>query len=96
MQENVRVRIIVSGRVQGVFFRKHAQDKAKELRLTGWAHNTIDGKVEIVVEGKKEKTDEFLEWCRQGSSLAKVDDIEVEHEDPKGEFDDFEVREFGF
>jgi len=96
MQENVRARIIVSGRVQGVFFRKHAQDKAKELGLTGWAHNTVDGKVEIVAEGKKEKIDEFLEWCRQGSSLAKVDGVEVDYEDVKGEFDDFTIREFGF
>ncbi|MCH7605312.1 acylphosphatase [Patescibacteria group bacterium] len=96
MGEKVRAHILVSGRVQGVFFRRHAQDKAKELGLTGWAHNTIDGKVEIVAEGKKEKIGEFLKWCRQGSSLAKVDDVEVEYEYPKGEFDDFTIREFGF
>jgi len=96
MQENVRVRIIISGRVQGVFFRRHAQDKAKELELTGWVHNTVDGKVEIIAEGQKAKVEQFLEWCRQGSSLAKVDDVEVEYEDPKGEFDNFTIREFGF
>ena len=96
MGENARVHIVVSGRVQGVLYRAGARQKARELGLAGWAHNLIDGKVELVAEGEKEKVMEFAEWCRQGPPLAKVENVEIEYEDSKGDLEDFEVREFGF
>lgn len=92
----VRAHLFVSGRVQGVFYRKHVQEGARSLRLVGWARNTIDGRVEIVVEGKKEQVEQFLKECKEGSTLAQVQDIEIEYEKYTGEFTDFEVREFGF
>ena len=91
-----RAHIFVSGRVQGVFYRKHMQERARNLHLAGWARNVIDGRVEIVVEGKKEQIERFLKKCKEGSALAKVQSIEIEYEKYTGEFDDFEVREFGF
>ncbi len=91
-----RVHIFVSGRVQGVLYRRYAQAKARELGIAGWAHNLIDGRVELMAEGEKENIKQFIEWCKQGSPLAKVKDIEVTYEDYKGEFKDFEVRDFGF
>ena len=96
MVANKRVHLLISGRVQGVLFRQHARAKALELGLTGFAKNLIDGKVEIVGEGPKEKVEEFVEWGKEGSSLSRVDNVEMTEEEYIGEFDDFLVREFGF
>jgi len=92
----VRVHMFVSGRVQGVFYRKHIQERARSLHITGWVKNTIDDRVEIVAEGEKEKIKQLLKECKEGSSLAKVQHIEVEYKNFTGEFSDFKVREFGF
>ena len=70
--------IIISGRVQGVFFRKNAREKAEELKLFGWVKNTTDDKVEIFVQGNENEVDDFIEWCRQGSPKAKVENVYVE------------------
>jgi len=91
-----RVHLIISGRVQGVFYRASAQKRARELGVTGWAHNAVDGKVEIVAEGEKEKIEQFIEWCKEGTRIAKVERCEVEYQDYKNEFPDFTIREFGF
>ena len=96
MGEKVRVHIVVSGRVQGVLYRAGARQKARELGITGWTHNLIDGRVELMAEGEQEKVEQFAEWCRQGPPLAKVENVEIEYEDSKGDLEDFEVREFGF
>ena len=91
-----RVRIVVSGRVQGVLYRRYAQAKARELGITGWAHNLIAGRVELMAEGEQEKVEQFAEWCKQGPSLAKVENVEVDYGEYKGEFQNFDVRDFGF
>ena len=91
-----RAHIFVSGRVQGVFYRKHVQEMARNMRLAGWVRNVIDSRVEIVAEGEKEKVEQFLKECKEGSTFAKIQDIEIEYENYTGEFNDFEVREFGF
>lgn len=96
MEEKIRVHIFVSGRVQGVFFRVGALKKARQLGLTGWAHNTVDGKVEVICEGEKGTVEQFVQWCREGTQPAKVEKCEVAQEEYKGEFEDFEIREFGF
>ena len=58
--------MIISGLVQGVFFRAYAKDEAERLNLTGWVKNRWDGKVEMVIEGEKEKIDEMIKWCYKG------------------------------
>ncbi len=90
------MQFLVSGRVQGVLFRQSARAKALELKLTGFAKNLLDGKVEIVVEGEKEKVQEFAEWVKQGPPLAKVENVEIVKEEYTGEFKDFDIHEFGF
>ena len=94
--QNTRFHLLISGRVQGVLFRQHARAKALELGLTGFAKNLIDGTVEIVIEGPKEKVKEFTEWVSKGPSLARVESVEMEEEEYSGEFEDFVAREFGF
>ncbi len=88
--------MFVSGRVQGVFFRAGAKKRADDLGVTGWAHNLVDGKVELVAEGEKEKVEQFVEWCKEGTPMAKVEHCDVQLEKYKSAFDDFTIREFGF
>jgi acylphosphatase len=79
------VRIRVTGRVQGVFFRAEAQARAESLGLAGWIRNAPDGSVEAVFEGEPERVDSMVDWCRRGPAGAEVDDVEVDNEEPCGE-----------
>lgn len=89
---NSRVYVLVSGKVQGVFFRASAKKRADELHLTGWMRNLDDGRVEVIFEGEKENVDKILEWCRKGPDHAVVKDVQVISEKYIGEFNDFSVR----
>ena len=91
MQNNVRVRVLVSGKVQGVFLRHNIKEQAKMLRLKGWVKNLPDGKVEAVVEGEKEIIETIIKWVRQGPFLSRVDSIKVDWQEARGEFDDFQI-----
>lgn len=73
----MKVKVIISGKVQGVFFRAYTKEKAEELRLKGWVRNTKDGRVEAVFEGVKEKVEEMIKWCRQGPPGSKVEKVEI-------------------
>lgn len=85
---------MVSGRVQGVYYRTSARDAARALGLTGWVRNVAGGRVEAVIEGDEEGVREMIDWCREGPPSARVDDIEVTWERPTGEFDAFHVTRF--
>jgi acylphosphatase len=87
-----RKRVLVSGRVQGVCFRAYAEDRANELGVLGWVRNRADGRVEAVVEGDEAAVAEMLRWFHKGSPAARVTGVEVEDEEPTGEFDGFGVR----
>ncbi|TAN44174.1 MAG: acylphosphatase [Candidatus Methanoperedens sp.] len=89
---NYRVYVLVSGKVQGVFFRSGTKKIADELHLTGWVRNKDDGRVEAVFEGDKEIVDKMVEWCRKGPDYADIKDIQVISEKYIGEFKDFSVR----
>jgi acylphosphatase len=80
-----RVHVRIRGRVQGVFFRAEARARAESLGLAGWITNAQDGSVEAVFEGDEERVDSMVAWCRRGPSGARVDDVEVEAEEPTGE-----------
>ena len=69
--------IIVSGRVQGVFFRKNAKQKAAEFKINGWVKNIPDDRVEIFAQGNEENLNTFINWCKQGPQNAIVENIEV-------------------
>jgi acylphosphatase len=89
---NARLRVLISGNVQGVFFRANTRDRAVKLGLTGWVRNTPDGKVEAVFEGEKERLETVLEFCREGPPGANVDKVDPEWDDYTGEFKGFEIR----
>lgn len=69
------IRLIVSGQVQGVFFRASAKEKADELRLTGTVSNLAGGEVEIIATGEKEQLKALEDWCWTGPPRAKVDNV---------------------
>jgi len=87
-----RARVVVSGRVQGVFFRSETQDEAVKRGLTGWVRNLPDGRVEAVFEGEKDKVDKLIEFCRRGPPGARVTNVELVWENYTGEFRDFRIR----
>ena len=82
---------MVSGRVQGVFFRDTARRRAESAGVAGWVRNTPDGTVEAVFEGEPEAVDEMVEFCRRGPSRAEVAAVEVIEEEPEG-LSGFEIR----
>ncbi|MFA4936579.1 MAG: acylphosphatase [Candidatus Methanoperedens sp.] len=89
---NIRVRVFISGIVQGVFFRSSTKDKAEELGITGWVRNLADGRVEAIFEGDKENVEKIVEWCRKGPEYARVSDVGVIPEQYRGEFSGFLLR----
>jgi acylphosphatase len=87
----VRYRVLVSGRVQGVFFRDACRRMACEHGVAGWVRNLPDGQVEAVFEGRPEDVDRLVAWARRGPSRAAVADVAVQAEPPEG-LDTFLIR----
>jgi acylphosphatase len=79
-----RKRVVVSGLVQGVFFRDTCRRKAGQQGVTGWVRNRQDGTVEAVFEGPDDRVDRLVEWARRGPSRAIVSHITVDEERPEG------------
>lgn len=90
--EQARVHLLVSGRVQGVFFRGAVADQARAFGITGWARNLNDGSVEIVGEGERHNLELLVAWARHGPPHARVDAVQVKWEPCAGEFARFQVR----
>lgn len=89
--EKARAHVIITGKVQGVFFRASTQDEAVRLGLTGWVKNLPDGSVEAVFEGDKEKIEEIIAWCHKGPPWARVKEVKVKWEPYQKEFERFSV-----
>lgn len=87
-----RVHILVSGKVQGVFYRATTKEVADRLGLTGWVRNLPDGRVEIVAEGEEDALKNLISWCWEGPPLARVDSVDVKWEPYSGEYDSFSIR----
>ena len=87
-----KVQVIISGRVQGVWFRANTKNKAEQLGITGWVRNTDDGKVEALFEGKDDNVKEMLEWCKHGPPMAKVTDVKVERNFDQDEYNSFSIK----
>ena len=80
----------VTGKVQGVFYRQHTKETARELGLTGTVMNLPDGSVNIIVTGPEEQVNKLTEWCRHGPARATVENVVVK-ELPLQEFEEFKV-----
>ncbi len=77
--------MIVSGRVQGVYFRGTCRAVARGLGVRGWVSNRRDGTVELVAEGSRESVGELIAWCHEGPPLADIRSVEITDETPAGE-----------
>ena len=89
--ETTRRRVIVHGRVQGVFFRDSIRDRASAHGIAGWACNRSDGAVEAVLEGPPEAVERVVRFAQTGPPQAEVSDVEVSEEEPEG-LSGFEIR----
>jgi acylphosphatase len=87
----IRARIVITGRVQGVYFRASARDVAHAQRLSGWVYNRVDGGVEAMVEGEEGAVQAFIAWCHDGPPGAHVTDVQVTMDPYTGEFQGFRV-----
>lgn len=86
-----RARILISGKVQGVFYRDHTQRWASAMGLSGWVRNLHDGRVETMVEGEKEHIESLVAKLKKGPPLSRVENVYTEWEDYRGEFLDFRI-----
>jgi len=91
MKEKVRAHALISGRVQGVFFRMETQRAAEACAVNGWVRNLPDGRVEAVFEGDKQSVDAVLKWCDHGPPHARVDRVDVQWQDYSGGFESFDI-----
>jgi len=73
-----RAHVVVSGRVQGVFYRQSTVDEARRRRLSGWVRNLPDGRVEVEAEGERADVEALVAWCRSGPPSAHVEELDVE------------------
>jgi acylphosphatase len=80
-----RARVVVRGRVQGVFFRAETRDRARSLGLAGWVRNNADGTVEAVFEGDRERVESMVDWSHRGPAHASVEHVDVSWEEPQDE-----------
>ena len=87
-----RVRLLITGLVQGVFYRASAAEEARRLEVTGYVQNEPDGSVSAIAEGTSGSIVKFIEWAESGPPGAHVREVEVTDEHYKGEFETFEER----
>lgn len=83
---------LISGKVQGVYFRSWTKDQADNLGVTGWVRNLSDGRVEVLAQGGEEALQSLKERLAQGSSMSLVENIECNWTDYDKAFDSFEQR----
>jgi acylphosphatase len=88
----MNVHVIISGRVQGVWFRATTKQIAEQLGIKGWVRNTSDGCVEAILEGEEQQVKKMIEWCHRGPPLAVVNKVEVKNQNPTDSSDGFSIK----
>lgn len=86
------IHCMVSGHVQGVWFRASASERARELGVCGWARNLPDGRVEVLAAGEDDAVDAFRRWLDHGPTAARVDRVEETVADPGDAPAEFGIR----
>ena len=87
-----QVKLTVSGKVQGVFFRYHTRQQALKLGLRGYVRNLVNGDVEIIAQGDSPQVDRLIKWAKSGSPQSKVNNLKLEIMSNEDEFEDFAIR----
>ncbi len=86
------IHLVVSGRVQGVYFRAFTKKRALKLDITGFVSNQENGDVEIVAQAEQESLDSFINWCHEGPLMAKVENMDINELSTSEIFPNFEIR----
>jgi acylphosphatase len=87
-----RIKMVVSGRVQGVYFRMFTQKKAKQLAIKGCVRNLDDGRVEIIAEADSDNIEKLIQWSHKGPITARVDQVDLFELEIDEAFTSFEIR----
>ena len=87
-----RAQVVITGKVQGVYFRWATEEEAVRLGVTGWVRNRPDGAVEAEFEGPRPAVEALVRWCHQGPPAARVKRVDVRWAEPTGAYSDFAVR----
>lgn len=87
-----RAHLLISGRVQGVYYRASTEAIATRLGLRGWVRNLPDGRVEAIAEGPRARLEQLIAWCHEGPPAARVERVEYAWHAATGEFDGFATR----
>jgi acylphosphatase len=90
--EKTSVRLLINGKVQGVYFRLNMQKIAKKNSVFGWVRNLTDGSVQALLEGNKNDVDKVIEWSKKGPENAHVDDVKIDYLQFEGRFVDFVIQ----
>jgi len=91
-KESISVRLLVTGKVQGVYFRFNMQQVAMKNSVVGWVRNLPDGNVEALLEGNKEDVNQVVRWSKIGPENARVDEVKMYYGQYTGEYKDFIIR----
>ncbi|MBY0356743.1 MAG: acylphosphatase [Candidatus Obscuribacterales bacterium] len=89
--EKRRIKLIITGKVQGVYFRQSTREEAYRLGLSGWVKNEADGAVSAEAQGTPEQLERLIAWCRQGPPRAQVNQLEIEWLAVKAEEAPFQI-----
>ncbi|WP_299976839.1 acylphosphatase [Desulfobacula sp.] len=92
MPKKIQIKVIVSGRVQGVFYRFHTKNTADRLGVKGYVKNLSNGSVEAVFEGEQPSVTQMMDWCHKGPAASKVEDVLAEKAEAPSNFETFEIR----
>ena len=91
--DSISVKLIIKGRVQGVYYRVNMQKVAKENFVVGWVRNLPDGNVEALLEGNRANVNHVVQWSKIGPENAKVDAVIVDSKEYSGKYDGFLIRQ---
>ena len=88
---NIRAHLLISGKVQGVYFRKYTQEVSIKNTVNGWVQNLKNGDVECILEGSQRNVEKVIEWCHIGPQNSRVDKIDIKYETYTGEYHNFRI-----
>jgi acylphosphatase len=91
-EEIVSARLLISGKVHGVYFRFNMQQIAKKNSVVGWVRNLPDGRVEALLNGNKIDVNKVVEWSKIGPENSRVDEVKIEYGEHSREYSDFVIQ----
>jgi acylphosphatase len=91
-EEIISARLLIKGKVQGVYFRFNMQQIAKKNSVVGWVRNLPDGRVEALLNGNKIDVNNVVEWSKIGPENSRVDEVKIEYGEHSREYSDFVIE----